>query len=43
MKAQHRLREKIGNERFERLLEDMAEVLTALRDAGDAEERSANE
>ncbi|HEY2772628.1 MAG TPA: MarR family winged helix-turn-helix transcriptional regulator [Candidatus Binatia bacterium] len=31
-KAQERLRLKIGSERFERLLEDMDEVLTALRE-----------
>jgi DNA-binding MarR family transcriptional regulator len=30
--AQDKLREKIGSERFERLLADMAEVLTALRE-----------
>jgi DNA-binding MarR family transcriptional regulator len=30
--AQEKLREKIGSDRFERLLEDMSEVLTALRD-----------
>lgn len=31
-KAQQRLREKIGSERFERLLDDMDAVLAALRD-----------
>lgn len=30
--AQQKLREKIGSERFERLLADMGEVLAALRD-----------
>ena len=30
--AQEKLREKIGTERFERMLADMAEVLTALRE-----------
>ncbi|HXC50207.1 MAG TPA: MarR family winged helix-turn-helix transcriptional regulator [Candidatus Limnocylindrales bacterium] len=30
--AQDKLRDKIGSERFERLLADMAEVLTALRE-----------
>jgi len=37
-KAQKRLREKIGTERFERLLEDMGEVLAALRDQPTAPE-----
>jgi DNA-binding MarR family transcriptional regulator len=32
-RAQERLREKIGNERFERLVADMGEVIAALRDA----------
>lgn len=37
-KAQKTLREKIGAERFERLLEDMAVVLTVLRDQEPASE-----
>lgn len=37
-KAQKKLAEKIGRERFDRLVEDMGEVLAALRDEAPAEE-----
>lgn len=37
-RAQHTLREKIGAERFDRFLEDMGEVLAALRDQSTASE-----
>jgi DNA-binding MarR family transcriptional regulator len=39
-KAQKTLREKLGSERFERLLADMAEVLTVLKD--DTSEQTAS-
>lgn len=37
-KAQKKLADKIGRERFDRLVEDMGEVLAALRDEAPAEE-----
>ena len=37
-KAQKKLADRIGRERFDRLVEDMGEVLAALRDEAPAEE-----
>lgn len=42
-KAQKTLREKLGAERFERLLDDMAEVLSVLKDEGSAANRRPDE